>query len=641
MQENECFPEIKILVEDQDNDISIHLFKEAIHSTLKKMVPLNFFKNKSYESEFPILKTLVSNQAPGYLTFYYFGKSQKHTLKFFIEMLSNWLVPGRRLNQSMIFSSEFCIPSLSPLIYRLFKVVIHLDLISDVEQIKANLPIIEAEIRLGMDSSYYAKRILEIKGLSIDAKTALIQENIAYLIERKPQFFDFDLLTEMQHVLVICHDDFKSQRSSRHLSRIICIQYLFRRYLFDRLQVQNKRHFFLKIFKTYLRDQEQNKEVLGIIVGFNFLREKEIFDKRHLIRAIQNHIPNALMVENSFIDNRRSPENFCTLYIEIEKSMGEKFTSQEVSQLRKTLPVDLLDSIEHIVHPIFMPRNEEEIMRNIFSLSSQVKFVRDLPQVIINFDEQTYSKLVFTIIVVRVVEPSGASIKELFDKSETFLDYTHDRCKTLGYLRGKHSKEATVFTVKISKDDFIRRDNSIDLNKARQSVVFELLRILGEFRDFNGGMISKQNELLAELKVLLGEETDFNELLLENFFFSITPIVMRTVLEAETLKMFFSLLRETIEEEMVPPLSYHVKTLVKTPYIYVIVKSEERLNREDLAQALDVLQAKSSEIATAYMQVHEVNYNCYLYRCLDGKRQKLFGSIIQKAVINMFDNKVS
>ena len=84
----------------------------------------------------------------------------------------------------------------------------------------------------------------------------------------------------------------------------------------------------------------------------------------------------------------------------------------------------------------------------------------------------------------------------------------------------KHRKEASVHRVKVPKEQFLRRDHSIDLYKARQTVVSEISRVVGEIRDYNGGMISKQNELLCSVKRLLGDMKNSDELLLENFFYS-------------------------------------------------------------------------------------------------------------------------
>ena len=78
-------------------------------------------------------------------------------------------------------------PELSHDIYTLCEVIIRIEKREELEEIQRNLPIIESEVKLGMASSYYASRILEIKGLSSDEKTAMIQEHIAYIIKRLPK----------------------------------------------------------------------------------------------------------------------------------------------------------------------------------------------------------------------------------------------------------------------------------------------------------------------------------------------------------------------------------------------------------------------------------------------------------------------
>jgi len=82
------------------------------------------------------------------------------------------------------------------------------------------------------------------------------------------------------------------------------------------------------------------------------------------------------------------------------------------------------------------------------------------------------------------------------------------------------------------------------LQKARQAVAHELIKILGEFRDYNGGMIVKQNEVLEQLRELFTETERKNEFLLENFFYSLKPAVMQSILPPKILKSLFSLLEE-------------------------------------------------------------------------------------------------
>ena len=103
-----------------------------------------------------------------------------------------------------------------------------------------------------------------------------------------------------------------------------------------------------------------------------------------------------------------------------------------------------------------MPRNEEEVMRNILVLSQQLRFLRDIPQMIISFEEQTDTELSFTVILVRLLHPDSRPIEELFR-------FSIDRVKVVGQLRRKIPKEAVVMRARIMSEQFMREDYSVDL----------------------------------------------------------------------------------------------------------------------------------------------------------------------------------
>lgn len=629
------------------NTSNAAIYSEIIGNTLSRILPCDICFSKDtdpdlladqeerFQSILPYVTSISCADLPGDIAFFAVSKYRANSFKFFFDMLSSWLVPGRRLNVVLISAGDFRMPEISNSVYTLCEIMIRVENQAELDQIQANLPIIETELRLGIESSYDARRILEIKGLTTDEKTAVIQEYVSYLMKRLPREFDHDVLTEMQHVLVMCREEFKAARECRHLSRIISVHYLFRKSLRDSVKrVPQKRHLSLKLFKARIKAEDGFKTVLAVLVGVNFFRDKEIFDKTHVLKAIQNYIPMAQAVEGSFFANRRGTEHICTLYLEIEKNHGEDFSAEEIRMLRQKLPGDLKDRIEHLMHPVFMPRNEEEIIRNILSLSSQIKYLRDIPQVFITFDEQTHASLFFTVILVRVLKPESLSIQELFKQTDTFLEYIHDRCQYSGNLRRKYKKEATVFRVKFSKEQFIRVDHSIDLNKARQSVVSELCRILGEFRDFNGGIISKQNELLCEVRDLLTNHASYNDLLLENFFYSLAPVIMRSVLDPAALCTLFTMMLESIEDGFFKGECYAIKIEMQPQFVFVMVKAEDRSIKEELTKATNKLQLHSSELATSYVSVYDITYLGYIYRSDEQCRRDHFCQIVQQAVAN-------
>lgn len=607
------------------------LYRHAIAHMLKQILPFDFsFDNpehvEKYKQEFlsslPIFISSNYEIAPATMSFYMLSKSRPGAFKFFLEMLSNWLIPGQSLNVAATFAVDFQIPVLANETLSLCEVMIHIDNQLDMNELLRNLPIIETELKFGMQSNHYARRVLAIRGLSTDAKTASIQEDIAYLISKKPHIFDYDLLTEMQHTLVMCRDEFKEKRECRHISRIICLHYVFRKELRDAIKSEpEKRHLKLKLFKL-------KKSVLGLVVAINFLQDKEVFEERHLMSAIHKYIPSASAVEGSFFSNKRGHENIGTLYLEIEKPNNELFTIEEIQLLKRELPVDLKDRIEHLLHPIFMPRNEEEIMRNILTLSAQIKYLHDLPQVIITFDQQTHSDLYFTVILVAPIKPGALSLQDKFKAANTNLEFTHDRTKTIGLLRKKYTKDASVFTIKISKYQFLRRDHSIDLSKARQTIIAELTRIIGDVRDFNGGMISKQHELLCALREALHDKK-YDDLLLENFFYSLTPDVMRTVLSPQSLKSLFLLMQESIEDNFACGINYSCRFQKDSQYFFAMVKAGDRSVKEAVSRALTKFDTSPAAMASSFVLVYDIAYLGYLYLNHDPAQQDKFCNLLQ------------
>ncbi|MFT3832656.1 MAG: hypothetical protein QM711_04960 [Micropruina sp.] len=438
---------------DARNHLHNSFYCDAIYYVLREILSQDMdFTDKSQHDIFEELRYKLQSHLPlvtsrhtlrfaGEMSFFFLSRYRANSFKFFFDMISSWLVPGKRSNVILIYAVDFRMPEVSDEIYTLCEVKIQVENRQELNQILLKSPIIETELRLGIESNRCARRILEIKGLSTDQKTAIIQEDIACVVHRLPKAFDFDILTEMQHVLIMCRDEFKAARECRHLSKIIAFHYLFRKYLLESVKKNpQKRHLSLKLFRACLKSPIGSRKVLAVVVGLNFFRDKEVFEKTHLIKAIQNYIPAAQTVESSFFTNRRGYEQVCTLYLEIEKSDGKDFSPAEIQLLQQKLPSDLKDRVKHPLHPVFMPCNEEEIIRNILSLSSQIKYLRDIPQVFISFDEQTQNSLFFTIILVRVLRNEDLSIQEMFKNSNTFLTYIQDRCQTTGILRKKYKK---------------------------------------------------------------------------------------------------------------------------------------------------------------------------------------------------------
>jgi hypothetical protein len=636
MNINSSFPQLTTVFDSSSDHPTNLLCSGLIKNALRRILPSSFFSSleekenkesdfRTFTKDLPIVKWLEWGVLPNKnLSIFLLCRYRANASKFFYDIVSRWLIPGKRLNIGLFFSTDFKLSEKEKEVYTISELVLCLDDSIDLEIIRHHLPIIESEIRLGVTSVYHASRIMEIKGLASDEKTSLIQEKIAFLIQKRPKDFDYDIFSQMQHFFVMCREEFKSVREYSHMSRIISVFYLFRKVLRQHVEAfPRKRHLSLKLMKTRLQFPLKTKKVLAIFVGLNFLKENEMFEERHIVKALQNYIPELKAIEDSFFIDENREDSIQIIYLEVEKENGEDFSLEEVKKLRRVLPEDLKNRVEQLMRPIFMPRNEEEVMRHIVTLSQQLKYIRDLPQVVISFDEQTDLDLCFTVVLVRILIPGSLSLKQLFERAKVNLTFTADRVKRVGMLRNRYPKEATVFRLRLSNIPFLREDHSVDLYKARQEIICQLQKAVGEVRDFNGGMIAKQLEVFLSLKKTLGEIGRQHEFLLENFFHSLFPVELRSVVDPIPLKDLFLMLLSLTHED-----KYRRKNI---PFIketetalYVLIPVREILIKQKIFEAIDQLQLISSQMVCLHLHLSEILYLGYIYFDDTQEKRELF-----------------
>ena len=544
-------------------EINAEYYRDGAQDLIQRLIPHDMLEARGMGSpsqrvRFADMLPLISwsdlSKAPCTLSVLLLCKYRLNACNFFYDMISRWLLPQRRVNVEVFFASDVRVPHLSDDLLSVAEIVVYLKSAQDVEEVRRNLSAIETEIRLGVVSNYHARRILEFKGLSSDGKTAMIQEKIGSLIQSHSKDFDQGIFSQMQQFLVTCRDEFKERRDYHHISRMISNLYSLGKVLKKNVEAAPaKRHVSVKFLKTRLLADgtlDGEKTVLGVLVGLNFLGEYELFDVPHLIAAIQKYLPAIRLVPSSPFLDRSTDTSIQTLYLEIEKTNGLDFSLEEVQLLRTHLPDQIKGHVEQLTNPIFMPRNEEEVLRNIMALSRQLRYVSDMPQVILSLDEQNKDELKFTVILVRILGANAPTVQELFEKSDTTLKYIPDRVRRVGQLRRRYVKEATVFRTYVSCKAFLRNDHSIDFYKAREHILHEITQIVGELRDYNGGIIYKQNEVLGALKSSLGRLSISHNLLIEKFFYALLPMEMRTILDIEPLKQFFLLLLQAKKTDL-------------------------------------------------------------------------------------------
>lgn len=592
------------------------LYTQSIRNALLRVLPSSFFlaEEISKEEFLSLLPLIKYQQQAHYLSITLLCPYRINGMKFFYDMVSRWLLPGKRLNITSFFATDFTIAELGHEKWTTCEIVIPLEHSHDQELIQQQMPIFEAEIKLGLASVYHANRILEIKGLSADEKTALIQERVVSLLKRRPKDFDHGIFAQMQHFLVMCSDEFKTCRAANHMCRLIYVFYLFQKSLKKQIERAPVSRFVLvKLCKTSLQTPFGLKKVLSVFAALNFLNENELFEQNHLMEALKNCFSNIKFVKDSFFARMNKEEKTQLLYLEVEKEHAEDISLAEVQQIRAILPDKIRSGIEKLERTVFMPRNEEEVMRGIVTLADQLHYSNDLPQVMIHFEQQIQSELSFTVIWLRVRKEMDVSLQQKMEAAQSFLTFTHDRVKIVGLLRKKYPKEATVFRVHFSADPFLRADHCVDLLKARQGLAFELQRILGEYRDYNGGMIAKQYEQFLALKQLVEPADTTQELLLENFFHAIFPIELRTISHPLFLKKLFLMFLQAVQQNL--PFQH----VFNQEGCYILFAFEDPSLREKM-----VYRGPCSELLLFSTEYLDHFYQGFIYKDTDHSNQEAF-----------------
>jgi hypothetical protein len=532
--------------------------KEGVKELLCRVLPEvqhspdDFFESQKkvahfLQSSLPLLKWDI-NEERGMISVVLLCKYRLGAANFFYHMLSRWLIPYQQIPIEVFFTADFSIPQIDKDVLTIGEITLRANNETEWEEMKSGIQALDTEIRLGVISSYHANRILEFKGLATDRKTTMIQEKIGSLIRDRD--FDKSIFSQMQRFLVNCREEFKTVRDYHHISRIISIFHLVRKMIAEKTQLfPGGKHLVVKFLKAKLKKDQKVRRVLGITLGLNFLQENERLTEEDVLRIVKRYLPTAKGVEYSFFTDQCTESPTQIIYLEIEKKSGEDFTYDEVQLLRSTIPDCFKESAPLANHPIFMPRNEEEVLRSIATLSQQLKYVKDIPQVIIRFEKQQNGMLSFTVVLLRILKKESQEITKLFAELPSGWQFEIECVKKTGVLRRKYTKQAAVLKILLPAKSYLRVDRSVDLTLSRKDVLRFLIQSLGEVRDYNGGIIHKETELLEKFKQSFDRLDPSHELLLEKFFYSITPAQKRCMVPLQPLKKAFLLFLQLWKKE--------------------------------------------------------------------------------------------
>lgn len=608
----------------------IHPFEEL----LQKSIPQELWAGDEdllfqwIDKSFPLIKWDLPENPPGIFSLVLFCEASKlhKTETLLIQYLQNRLVPHKQIN---ILSSQHLYFNFKNLPGKSFLALHVRVLIEDSMQLNLfgnNAPLLAKELKQAVLKPHLARDLLEIKTLSDDFKINLIFQDLVRLEKKFPHLFDQALFIEFRKMLALSTKEFLESRSSRHIAKVISAHYAMRKMITRTAALfPLEKHLQLRLTQTRLQFLFGTKSVVGLMIGIYLLDRYEFFEEKHILLAVQKIIPDAQSVKGSFYVCQSPHEMIRTLYLEIEKKDGEPITLEERGVLKKLLPHELKASVEKLIPAVFMMRNEEEVMKNILILSQELKYFSDLPQVMINLEQQSGSDLIFTVVLVRLLSKDTPSIEELFSGVEGASDIAIDRVQIVGYLRKKYPKEACSFRLRIPKEpSILRADSSVNFYLARVKVMQVLNQGIGEVRDYNGGMILQQVEQFSQLKQAFPETALRQPDLLEDFFYGLTPIEAQATLPLEHLHSLFRLLLLAISDDLPKRESYEFKVKETEENLFLLIHAKESSYREEIQRCLAALELFPKSLSSTHVDIQGSYCSGFIYDCMDSDQKRKF-----------------
>lgn len=556
------------------------------------------------------------------------------TETFISEMIKRWLLPHQETTILSFEHMEFYFDHHPKEAFFIGVAGVLVQNRKEADLLKESLPLLKREIISALSARWYAPSLLETKILPLGHKMNLIRESFIKILHRFPDELDETIFERLAFMQAYASKEFREERSYTHLGKIILSFILLRSHLKREMNAfPEKRHMKIRYMPTKLSFPFGQKPVLGLAIGLNLFHQYEIFNEKHVLRAIQKFYPSMRIVAGSTYRSNISGDPITTLYVEIEKNDGTLLTLEERKHLQTHLEGELKKRIEHLVPSLFMVRNEEETMRNILVLSRELKTEDDIPQMMINFDQHSQDDLAFTVVLLRIKKEGITPLQQLLKNQDSRIRFVLERVQSVNFAQNTFPMEANVFRLQIAKlPSFLRMDFSVNLYIARDEIVRFLMKHLGEIRDYNGGMMVKQGELLSQFKRLFQDISSRNQELLENFFYSLTPIESQATISLQSLSFFFELFIKMTEFKQPSDKAYQLNLERDDEITVAVIRSNGPDYRSYFEEALNELQVQDRCLVSSMLTFEGNHYFSFLYEEAHNEKHECFQKTLQTAL---------
>ncbi len=411
----------------------------------------------------------------------------------------------------------------------------------------------------------------------LSQKQKTISKDVLQASKRFPKLFDERLYKGLCVLIGSNSSQFMEERSEKHLKKILLCQFFLQNRIEQALS-NKEREISVRIFSVSSR--------ICIAALFSYKQPSEIFNKQHILSSVDMFVAGVKEIPGSFYSRYLQEQTHLFCYLEVQKLRGKELSSQELKKLQVDLQKQITGSITTYCPSVFWPYNHEESYREVFILNKEIYTPQDLPQASIHFQGLTASEVEF--LVHMACPKTSLSLDEITHQLPASLHSFFHFCADFKIARGY------AFSIYLP---ITQPNQSINLIMARKSVVALLQEVIGPFRDFNGGLFTKQEEAFSRLKANLADQIPGFYLFAEKLFYSLKPIEGQITLKLSDADLLFRTFSSVMHAKKSFYLQHHEKGVL-------VIKSKERTQLEPLIKTLKNL----NEITFAILQLSEAYY---------------------------------
>jgi len=124
----------------------------------------------------------------------------------------------------------------------------------------------------------------------------------------------------------------------------------------------------------------------------------------------------------------------------------------------------------------------------------------------------------------------------------------------------------------------------------------------------------------------------YNEVLLENYFYSLTPAIIRSMVSVNLLDTSFQILSDFLEDEKPTSEGYVVKFVYQNNYIFSYIAAKDPSFQNLIHDTLLGLKLSRFQLISSFLQLEDAFYLGLIYQSDRAEERKRYCDVLRKSL---------